>query len=195
MAYGYEIHFGYVGIDACNAFLARTGITVVNNEWYGKGDKDTLSFINQDHSDSLDQDSPIFLDISARVKEAWDTAMAEMGWPFKLENANAYGMNTLDYMEAKTVYGYRTCRKFSIDIDYDPDEMGHTLGEDVTIGVQLSGRYFPVFVDMSDSHGTVSLHHMAHPEYQNLINVAVRNIVAKVPELSDAVVFFKEIHY
>lgn len=88
------------------------------------------------------------------------------------------------YLLVTTPAGPREFAPFVFEYAYDPDEVGDRP-EDLTVGVALTGRYFPVFVDWQYSHGgsgsPIRLDRATH----KFIDAATRAISDAIPEFSD----------
>lgn len=72
------------------------------------------------------------------------------------EALRALGLTPLstkgDYLVVQTPLGKRQMSGWTLGLQYDPDEVGD---EHATLGVGLSGRYFPTLLDWRDPHGTL----------------------------------------
>lgn len=101
--------------------------------------------------------------------------------------------NKTGYVDAKTSLGKREFSPWTLELFYDPHEMGEEA-EHAVIGVAISGRYFPTFADWKGSHGTLSPI-IFDDELQLMQGIAKRHITSVLPCLKNAPWIVKEIHY
>lgn len=138
----------------------------------------------QKHYENLDDENNGFLlDLAdadfdeikkKELKNAHGYACQDMGWTFKKKKN--------DHVVYDTQLGEREFSIWSLTYYYDPDEAGH-WATDALIGVNLSSRYFPTFIDWKSEHGTGLL---KFSENQPEMVIAKKHIIAAIPELADA---------
>ena len=115
--------------------------------------------------------------------------MARKGWT-AIQSVNKHLSD--GYFDVTTEYGTKTAAPWGLALQFDPHEVGEGP-EHVTLGVDLSSRYFPTFIDMKNSHGTldgIDFDVMYHD-----IQIAKEEILKLVPELADAKVIIRDIFY
>ena len=98
-----------------------------------------------------------------------------------------------DYVHAKTPLGMREFAPFTLELFYDPDEMGEEP-EQATLAISISGRYFPTFADWRDPHGTL-WPLVFNDELRGVMEIAKRHIIKVLPQFRDAEWSVKELHY
>lgn len=82
---------------------------------------------------------------------------------------------------ASTPCGRREFKPFSLEMVYEPVELGHLPG-DAMLGVAISGRYFPVFLDYKEPYGGGAYIDCSDP----LIQLAKDQITLKLPIFSSS---------
>lgn len=98
------------------------------------------------------------------------------------------------YFNVDTPAGRRECSPFRLGMALY-GEMGYDFPA-VPIGVALSGRYFPTFLDYRDESGTLPAPLVVWtPEMAGMIDAAVRHIVSRVPWLGRGKTMVVEMHY
>ncbi len=136
-------------------------------------------------TDEIEIESPF----SLPIQRAWLPALKEAG--FKLVKTPA--SLTERIWTHLTPIGERAFWPWSLELHFDPHEMGETQDEAV-VGVGITGRYYPCFADWKDAHGTLSpivfddgLEHMKA--------IAKKHIAAACPLFNQAHWIVKEKHY
>lgn len=184
MAYGSEIVLGWHGIDAVKDAAARLGIRF--RSLHDVGDEVGLL-----PPDRLVDDLPfeIVLPNKHMATTSHRAAMAGMGWTIK-------GMTKEPHPTfiVETPFGLREAFPWSIQLQYDVDEMGDDYST-ITLGIHLSARYFPCFLDMESEHGTLANTIAFTGETMRRIAVARSAILVDMPAFSDAYILVREIHY
>ena len=130
-------------------------------------------------------------EIDVKMRKVHDAVMAKMDYKFLGYNDNNRVQDD-KYPVYDTPWGLRETTPFHFDFVFDPYEMGENA-EHMTLGVALSSRYFPTFIDMEDPNGgigTVDLH-MALAKAE----IAKEELVKEFPALLHTDVFSREKHY
>ena len=91
-------------------------------------------------------------DSAAALKEAHRLSLEAAG--FTRLSKPSVARRVVDYPCYRTPVGEREFSPFAIDVLCDPGELGMEL-KDAVLGVALSGRYFPTYLDWRDAHGTL----------------------------------------
>lgn len=174
MAYGSELYLGLVGEQPALDTLKSLGL-------------------EYDPASGLDTTT-----LDAKLEQAHRDALTEMGLtvidPVHIKRSDG-GPPDADYLYVQGPDGkVRQTRHWTLEIDYDPREMGHEK-DDMLVGVSLISRYFPVFLDWDKDHGgsgdTVSL----TPDILKNIEIARKHISKVLPFIQDAPIVFREKHY
>ena len=174
-----EIHLAVVGPQAVFALAETLGGTMVDAEERAIGQH---AFID-DPLRGLGMETPEVLDAKARA--AWEDAIARKGWRIVAPDGNG--------VRLETEFGPRTAYPWALYVQFDPEEVGdHPC--DATLGVNLSARYFPVFLDMAHEHGTLGSV-IDLDALRADIEIAREAILAQIPELSEARVIVRDIFY
>lgn len=128
-------------------------------------------------------------EVRNRLEAAWVAACGETGWKVLKQKEKRYW--PVRVPGSARAYDFSP---FCLDKQFG-GEMGFDFPE-VPIGVPLSGRYFPTFLDYKDSSGALPNPLVVwEPETARLIDVAARHITAAVPWLRDARTMVVLIHY
>jgi hypothetical protein len=182
MAYGSELYLGYVGIQALHNTMNSMGIALKID--------DDIDFADEAQIDAINE----------RLKQAHRDALTEIGLkiidPSRINRSDGRKVDTGGrYIFVQGLDGkIREMVQWSLEIDYDPYEMGQTM-DDVLVGVSLVSRYFPVFLDWKEDNGgsgdTISL----TPDVLATIEVARKHIAKVLPFIADAPIVFREMHY
>ena len=114
----------------------------------------------------------------------------DMGWtPLKKKKPR---FKNDDYPIYETSKGPREFAPFRLELFYDPGEMGEDP-EHAILGVALSGRYFPTFLDWKDPHGGVQF--VFNTELNNGIAAARLRLIEGFEIFDESLIAIKEIHY
>lgn len=171
MAYGIELILGYPYKE-----WGQLGITK----------KESGRLVSDERYD--DESEPlIFQNTRPLLKAAWKLSMEEMEFVFKKGKDGGYEIWTTPLGDREFTGG------FYLEACYDPDEMGDRP-EDATIGVHISGRYFPTFADWEDTCGTISPM-IFSGGLEKAMAIAKKNIEKAVPQMTGAHWIVKQIHY
>lgn len=121
-----------------------------------------------------------------KVNRAWRKSLTDAG--LKIAGQDPEEDDDSSRLLVKTPDGNRTMGSFTLELNYDPNEIGHEP-EDATIGISLSSRYFPTFLDYKDPHGTLTVLDL------DLLQIARNNIEAEFPIFKQANVLIVEKFY
>lgn len=111
----------------------------------------------QEYWESIDcfgilEQSESIQSINRILLEAWKDAVADMGWRYI---GLAGGRNpSLGHHNCETPLGKREFRPWELSLFYDHANLGERP-VDGLLGVSISGRYKPVFLDWANPHGTI----------------------------------------
>lgn len=141
--------------------------------------------------DDLDLDlngilEPIFDRHAPQLAQAWHAACLEMGWKF----LNQESQNSYLY---ETPLGQRELIPFCFELFYDRSEFEDTP-EQAILGIALSGRYFPTFLDWDDRHGGL-YNYSIGPKLPKEMEIAIKHINKAFPFFEQADWIIKEQHY
>lgn len=89
------------------------------------------------------------------------------------------------YVHARTPLGARTLIPFALETNFDPYEIGGSWPDDLVVGIALTARYKPTFVDWREPHGAPNVI-AAAGRGAELVEAAVTAIAAAVPEFAGA---------
>ena len=150
MALGNEVMLGWRVKDFCKVF----GIKMLTKHEWSEGEK---SFEFKEAVETL------------LPKTAFDTAhknaLVKSGIAKNLRKPSEYPFNADDrYVEGDTSKGKRTFALLSMEVAGDEIELGDRYPDDFIVGISISGRYVPTYLDWRDPNGTldtVSLDEMA----------------------------------
>jgi hypothetical protein len=131
-------------------------------------------------------DLPILKEINEALVKAHYEACLEMGWILK--KVGKYP----EYPVYETPKGLREFSPFNLEVHFDHSEMGEKP-EHAVIGVSVSGRYFPTFVDWENKHGTI--YNIICDPNQLIWQVAKKHICAVLPCFKNAQWIIKEKFY
>lgn len=126
-------------------------------------------------------------EVQAALLDAWKKACDDMGWKFIKEKNNHHFI-------FETPLGEREFSPWTLEFQYDPNEMGEVYREHGVICVAISGRYFPTFLDWRDPHGTV-WNLVVGPDIPKEMMVARKRIIEAVPCFEQAEWIVREKHY
>lgn len=128
----------------------------------------------------------------AILLKAWHVSCAEMGWK-PVEKKKAKKSRKDDYPVYITPAGEREFSPWQLQFSYDPGEMCETPDQAI-IGVAISGRYFPTFLDWKDSSGGI-WNFVFGPRPVQELEIARRNIIKALPVFENADWIVRENHY
>lgn len=179
MAFGSELYLGIMGYESVMSMIKDLGLEYSDDEGLVVTDR--------------------YKDLQAQLAKAHTDALREMG----LEVYDHTQIQRSDGSSPSPNYVYvkgrdgkvrETCI-WSLEVDYDPREMGHRK-EDMLVGVSLISRYFPVFLDWNKDCGgsgdTISL----TPEVLENIEIARKHLAGVLPLfIAEAPIVFRERHY
>jgi len=97
------------------------------------------------------------------------------------------------YFNAKTPKGIREFAPLSLEIIGDTDEIGDEYPDDFVVGISISGRYFPTYLDWKDEHGTIET--IGINDIGKLVSIIKDEIVKVIPMFKDSQLFIKMRHY
>lgn len=126
-------------------------------------------------------------DIDKILKTAHHDACVVAGWTVH-EDDELYESDS--QVAVDTDVGRREMYPFVLEVFYDPHEIGD-LPKHAKVGVAISGRYQPTFLDYQDENGTL----MDVPIDLNLVMIARDAIAAHLPIFKDAKLMIVEKHY
>lgn len=174
MAYGNEVVLGFVGALKIRELLAQLGfedpepLAEDMDKWLSECCDDINMFLaQQDMQDSHRR---------------------------TLELAGFAFVKALDHDSAQyaTPAGPRRFTQFQVELFWDQDM--EPLPEQAVLGVSLSSRYVPTFLDWRDEHGT--LYPIVFDDEMNtLIFLATEELTRVLPWMTDAKVIVLERHY
>lgn len=194
MPFDREIHFGYVGPTRVWDFASRIGADIINYSTHTTRIVTEVDFRTKPQSAQLDPN--VCAKYEPLLRQAYCNTILAQGWqiiPAK-NIANKQGPHCNDHIYVNSPWGIREASFWNIDTYFDPHEVGDGV-EEVTLGVCLSGRYFPTMLDMKDPYGTMGSVILFNQDLVNLIDICKRELIGVIPELHDADVYIKEIFY
>ena len=187
MPYDRELHFGYVGPDKVFEFADRVGVPMCDHE----GLAITLESFRANPNDGADFDTNRF---DAALRRAFIGTIESLGWEHGKVTLNGVIQNNPRYIGVMSPWGAREAGVWRLQAIFDPNEMGDTP-EQLTLGVNLSSRYFPSIIDMEDQHGTIGPVLTFDKALFDKIEVCKRELIKEIPELYDAEVFLRDKFY
>lgn len=95
-----------------------------------------------------------------------------------------------NYFEIETPAGLRKMSGFQLETVYDPIEIGHAPKE-ATLGVALSGRYYPTLLDYPSTHGTL----LGLGIDLRMIEISRANLIKEFPVFTESKVLVVEKFY
>lgn len=169
-----EIYFGLY-LSEAGDFLKSIGCPFTPQQVFTAmaGDEE---FEDEPTSDDIQE---IFDRIDLRP--AYEKAVIRAGWKIE-EQPDPFGYG---YTQIHVIseYGDRRTGYFTLTTNIDTCEIGTTF-EDAFIGVSVTSRYVPKFLDMSNEHGT--LHGIKRDaKYKERMQIAKEEIIAALPGLKD----------
>ena len=178
-----EIHFSVVGPKNIFALANSLELELFNSD----GCDITLQDFLNDPDNGIEIGDKNLPELSEKTKESWLNAIAKKGWPVSLRTIGS------GYYIIDSEFGKRESSPWSFDIQFDPHEVGDRP-EDATMGINLSSRYFPTFLDMHNMHGTLG----SIIDFEALhkdIEIAKEEIIKLIPEMADAKIVTRDIWY
>lgn len=192
MPYDRECHLGYPNAKLAFDFAKRVGFPIVDTD-----NNNEIVDLDKFLKSAPTVHRPEFSypeEFKQRLHIAWRKSIDDMGWALGTIIDKDGKPAKSRYNGVISPWGNREAAYWVMHADYDPHEMGHTP-EDWAIGVNLSSRYFPTFMDMKDAHGTLSYTILLNDEFFNYIKVAKENLVAVIPEMHDAQPYLRDKWY
>jgi hypothetical protein len=171
MAYGAELVLGFKFQD----FAKIAHLTSV----------DLQNYNFEDEYDTKEQVSNDFMQYFDALKIAHLEALKTAGFPVVSEPGSL--------LKAITEMGEREFVSFRLKWYFDPYEMDDSV-EDGIVGIALTGRYRPTFLDWKNKHGTISGLSI-NQELLEMVEIARTEIVKVIPVFADAELIIKENHY
>lgn len=190
MPFDREIHLGYVGPDKVFDFIQRMNLTVVDRE--DDPVKQTANQFRQ-NPEGFDISTADKIILIPKLRTAYINTIQAFGW----QHGKIVGKNTANdsrYIGIISPWGNREAVVWDLDVYFDPHEVGDSA-EEITLGVDLSGRYFPTMLDMKDPHGTMGSVITFNQELLDKVKVCKDELVKEIPELYDAELYVKERFY
>jgi hypothetical protein len=191
MPYGKEIHFGFVGPEKSFAFATR-----IRSEMLDNNDKSiTLEKFMKVNTGKKRFTSGVSLKdvgFNPKLKIAFINTVHAFGW-----TTGTLVDSTLppdQYIGVISPWGNRAASVWSLDCQYDPHE-NYEIPEELTLGVNLSARYFPSILDMKDEHGTMGSCIVLDKEFFDKVEICKRELIAQIPELYDGEIYIRDIFY
>ena len=194
MPFDREIHFGYVGPTQVWDFASRIGANIIDDSTRTTRIITEADFRTKPQRAQLDP--AVCTKYKPLLRKAYCNTILAQGWqiiPAK-NIANKQGPHCKDHIYVNCPWGIREARLWDIDIYFDPHEVGDGV-EEVTLGVNLSGRYFPTMLDMKDPYGAMGSIILFNQTLMDQIAICKRELIAAIPEMQDAEVYVKEIFY
>lgn len=151
----------------CLDIYGVTNMPTGQEIWFGVRGEDAMRTCNQLFGTKFQSEATFLADLEGGFdphedidahNEKLDACYPEALRAIGLAPVKADG----DYLVTKTPMGNRKMSCWDLAIQYDPYEVGDTHA---TIGVALSGRYFPTLLDWRDPHGTL----MEAPDLREII--------------------------
>lgn len=178
MAYGNEVWLAYVGEDKIRTVLASLGIKLPG-----------LTVDREPGSWDAFEDALRNLPYHQALRKAHLCALGLLGFMVADVQRNA----SPSYTAFDTPLGRREFAPFELEFSFDPDEMGEEPKHAI-LGVPLSGRYTPTFLDWKNVDGTL------HPvvfdtEMIRNIRIAREEILVAAPFMKAAPIIVIERHY
>lgn len=97
------------------------------------------------------------------------------------------------HIVAQTPMGVREFSPIHLYFYFDPYELGEEI-EDSIIGIAISGRYVPTFLDWRSEHGTM-WNITFDNELLDMAEIARAQIVKVLPQFQRAHIIIRETHY
>jgi hypothetical protein len=171
MAFGFELVLGFP-FEQFSKVSHLTKVDIQNRQWNNEDDF---------RDEVLDE----FLHFSDALKVAHLLTLKKVGFYDVVEDARGF--------TAITPLGKRDFSPFHLQWKFDPYELEDQI-KDSIIGISLSGRYVPTFLDWKSTHGTIS-NVAINKELLDMVKIARTEIVKVIPEFADAELIIREEHY
>ena len=168
-----EIHLGFVGRSAVSNAIAALGI--VCNDGTQPTAQDLINGFNFDNTD-VDKLNP-------QIEAAYMATASRLGWVHLATDSQ--------FRDFDTPHGKRRTSIFGLSFNYDTDEIGDEP-DDCSLGINLSARYFPTVLDISDPHGGLAPSNdlarlLSHAE------ICKQEIVKRLPAFEAAHIHLREV--
>lgn len=120
-----------------------------------------------------------------QLVKSWRDACTGMGWQVKRSDKRYYKVSTSD--------GPRRMAAWGLKFYYDTSNLADTpeLG---VIGIGISSRYYPTFLDWENPHGTI-YNQVVGPRMPQEMTIARACIVENLPCFDKADFIVREVHY
>jgi hypothetical protein len=186
MAFGYEVYLGFVGGDAVRKFAAALGFEFGSAD-PARGD----AWEPESDKKGKPVPSPVatrLAEVDALLSEAQKELFAAVGWTRKGVSKGS------GYEVWETPLGLREFSAFSLCLHLDEHECEEDPEEDGVLGVGLSSRYFPVFLDWADPSGALYTLKL-DDEFKRLTDLAREKIAERLPAFAEAGLVVKPVWY
>lgn len=97
------------------------------------------------------------------------------------------------YFKCQTPRGEREFSGWSVEIQGDDDEMGYEYPKDFLVGISISARYYPSYLDWEDEHGTLSV--VCLDDIKSLVDIAKKHLAKIDPNFINSHIFIMDFHY
>lgn len=91
-----------------------------------------------------------------KLLSAQTNALVKSNIAKNLRKSTKYPWNEGAYIEGDTSKGTRTFAPLGIEIIGDENEIGDEYPRDFLVGIAISGRYIPTYLDWRDPNGTIN---------------------------------------
>jgi hypothetical protein len=179
MAYGVEVVLGWPEREfAAVSALLGVKLPVTEDDWQDVRDHGCDDWMRlQDGFEVLDKSIK-----SAQIKMLAEEGYQYLGW----EDDSLH-------LVYDTPWGRRDFQAMRLALYYDWREMGERP-QDAVVGVSLSSRYRPMFLDAQDPHGTI-YHFILDEPMQGRIALARRRLTQHVPAFDTSRLMVVQQHY
>lgn len=146
-------------------------------------EKYNVAYIERTYNAAYTSGSFIDLDDTAKINK-----LLKLAWQDALRSANMVLQSDISKQHARvlTPAGIRDMIPFCLELLHDDGDH-----ENAILGVAVSGRYFPTFIDYQDKHGTL----INVPLNLDLMAIAKESIITHIPEFKSAEWFVVQIFY
>lgn len=182
-----EIHFGFVGPSDVFNFADKIGSKITDRD----GNTITADQFIAATDRCADFDDS---DFRKKLRTAFINTVIALGWETGKIQSPSTLKNNQNYIGVVSPWGNRAAGIWDLDIQFDPYEIGDTA-EDISFGVNLSSRYFPSILDMKNEHGALGSSIILNKELLDKIEICKQMLIDQIPELSDAVIYIRDIFY
>lgn len=174
-----EIHLGAVGPEAVDKLVNALGLQLTDD------DGNNLSAVD------LRNDPDLWLELDdtpllGAIKAAYEAVVSRMGWTITSHDADGY-------YQLDTPYGPRKTSGFGLSLQYDQDEIGDEP-DDLSLGINLSSRYYPAVIDMKNAHGTLNGAFYLE-DHAKAIQICKEELLKQLPALDGTKTFIRNIFY